>query len=180
MVVPESRTVMSCVTLALSYCHCFLRKFVVCIFTACKADKDWTDKCKCSCPKPDSPITRKRCPIMRTMCPGKQTSIAFWLLNALEELPVISIKELLHDIIPWINLYMKNRWIIHLVFSASCTEEIYVSYSSTNSHFNECFNAMKSELSIAPRCCTKNGDSFRIYSRKKYGCICRCRDRNVG
>lgn len=61
--------------------------------------------------------------------------------------------------------------------SASCIEAIYVSYSSTKSHFNECFNAMKSELSIAPRCCTKNGDTFRIYSKKKYSCICGCRDR---
>lgn len=60
--------------------------------------------------------------------------------------------------------------------SASCIEAICVSYSSVNSHFNECFNAMKSELSIAPRWCTKNGDTFRIYSKKKYSCICRWRD----
>lgn len=44
-----------------------------------------------------------------------------------------------------------------LSFSASCIEAFYLSYNSTNSHFNECFNAMKSELSINPRCRTKNG-----------------------
>lgn len=63
-----------------------------------------------------------------------------------------------------------------LSFSASCIEAFYLSYNGTNSHFNECFNAMRIELSINPRCCTKNGDIFRTYSRKKYSCIFRCRD----
>jgi len=64
-----------------------------------------------------------------------------------------------------------------LSFSASCIEAFYLSYNSANSHFNEYFNATKNELSINPRCSTKNGDIFRNYSRKKYSCICRCRDR---